>query len=171
MVLLTAVLDVSLKTYLAALEIAPLAKSLDNCFPDYFENSLKAYLAYWTKTYLHPPLAIYLAVLFPIYLPPSFTAYLVAWIEASLAAATETYSAVYMIAEAAPQVATSTIPDTTHIPAPTKSPWTAQITASVAYTTTTKGSAMALRPIFATPFKSPFPTAFANIIPQGILKN
>lgn len=27
---------------------------------------------------------------------------------------------------------------------------------------------MALRPIFATPFKSPFPTAFANTIPQGI---
>lgn len=118
---------------------------------------------------MHPPLAIYLAVLFPIYLPPSFTAYLVAWIEASLAAATETYSAVYMIAEAAPQVATSTIPDTTHIPAPTKSPCATHITASVAYTTTTKGSAMALRPIFATPFKSPFPTAFANTNPQGII--
>lgn len=78
MVLLTAVLDVSLKTYLAVLEIAPLAKFLDNCFPAYRDNPLKVYLACWTKTYLHPPLAIYLAVLFPIYLPPSFTAYLVA---------------------------------------------------------------------------------------------
>lgn len=126
-----AVLDVSLKTYLAALVIAPLAKFLDSYFPDYRDNSLKAYLAYWTKIYLHPPLAIYFAVLFPIYLPPSFTAYLVAWIEASLAAATETYSAVYMIAEAVPQVATSTTPDTTHIPAPTKSPCTTQIAAYV----------------------------------------
>lgn len=74
-----------------------------------------------------------------------------------------------MIAEAAPQVATSIIPDTTHILAPTKSPCATQITASVAYTTTTKGSAMVLRPIFAIPFRSPFPIAFANTIPQGII--
>lgn len=73
-----------------------------------------------------------------------------------------------MIAEAAPQDTTSTIPDTTHIPAPTKSPCTTQIAASVSYTTNTKGNAKALRPIFAAPLKIPFPTAFANTIPQGI---